>query len=187
MGYRQIVRVSIGLMLALSCGLSVAALAAGTPTTLYLPAISSGPAPTPAPSPTPGPSALIEQRIAELINAARLEQGLSPLMVDGALTRAARRHSADMAANTFFDHIGSDGSTPGQRIEEAGYSWYACGETIAAGHATPEDVVTAWLNSEGHREAILCPLYQDLGVGYVNDPTSVYGRYCTVDFARHAQ
>ncbi len=169
----------LALLLALCCAIGEGTLSAAGPTTLYLPTVSAGPVPTP----TLDPGASMEGRIADLINAVRVDHGLAPLALSVELAGAARLHSADMAANAFFDHVGSDGSTPGDRMEAAGYPWYACGEIIAAGYASAEEVVDGWMGSEGHREAILCTLYQDMGVGYVHDATSVYGRYYTVDFA----
>ncbi len=168
-----------GVLLVLFCTIGVRVLTAGAPTTVYLPAVSACPAPTA----TPDPNALLEQRIGDLINAARAAHGLPPLARAGELAQAARRHSADMAGNDFCDHVGSDGSTPGGRIEAAGYVWYACGENIAAGHATAEDVVKAWLDSDGHRATILSSAYQDMGVGYAYNAASRYVRYYAVDFA----
>ena len=148
-------------------------------TILYLPAVSS----SPQPAATPDPSALIEQRIGDLINGARAEHGLPPLARSDELALAARRHSTDMATHGFFDHAGSDGSTPGERITLAGYAWRACGENIAAGYLTPEDVMGAWMGSDAHRDAILSDLYLDMGAGYAYDAGSPYDRYYTVDLA----
>jgi uncharacterized protein YkwD len=154
-------------------------LATGDRTSLYLPVVSSCPAPTA----TPDPYALIEQRIGDLIDEARAAHGLPPLARARELVRAARRHSAAMAEHGFFDHRGSDGSTPGERIEEAGYDWRAWGENIAAGYLSPEDIVASWMASSGHRKALLSSMYQDMGVGYAHNPSSRYRHYYTVKFA----
>jgi uncharacterized protein YkwD len=173
------VRVIVGVLLVLACTVETGVLASGATATLYLPAISLCPAPTA----TPDPNALIEQRIGDLINEARAAHGLPPLARVDELALAARRHSADMASHGFFDHVGSDGSTPGERIEQAGYPWRACGENIAAGYLTPEDVVGAWMASEAHSEAILSDVYLDMGAGYAYDAASPYDHYYTVDLA----
>lgn len=69
-----------------------------------------------------------------LTNLQRANYGLPPLTANAALTAAALAHSNDMATNNFFSHTGSDGSSPGQRISRAGYSYYTYGENIAAGY-----------------------------------------------------
>ena len=50
-----------------------------------------------------------------------------------------------------------------------GVSYRSAGENIAMGYSTPEAVVAAWMNSEGHRANILSANYTTLGVGYVED------------------
>lgn len=44
--------------------------------------------------------------------------------------------------------------------------WNACGENIASGQATPEDVMKSWLSSAGHKANILSPEYTKMGLGY---------------------
>lgn len=146
----------------------------------------TGPTPTPThtpvvtPSPTPAND--WEVRVVQLINSERAAQGLPPLSIDSRLVQAARRHSQDMATNNFFSHYGSDGSSPFDRIRDAGYSFRTAGETIAGGYTSPESAVNGWMNSSGHR-AILLGNYDDIGVGYVYNASSTYRHYWTADFA----
>ncbi len=92
-----------------------------------------------------------------------------------------------MAINDFFDHTGSDGSSPGDRIHEAGYQYSRAAENVAAGYTTPEAVVDGWMQSSGHRDNILNCALQDIGVGYYyleNDTGNVnYKHYWTQVFA----
>lgn len=163
-----------------------------TPTAhAYLPLVISQPTPTPSPTPTatliPPDDIGNEQSILQQINGHRHDAGLPPLNLVSELTQAARRHSQDMAENGFTSHTGSDGSDPGQRIEEAGYDWTAWGEIIGWGFGgDPESVVNGWMNSPLHRSIILSASYEDLGVGYARDPTSEWGHYWTVDFGKRA-
>lgn len=172
----RVPRAIVVALIALCATIGVGAHAAGAGTVVHLPIVASASPPTA----TPDPIAEIEGRIGALINQARASEGLPPLTVCSELMRAARRHSADMAAHDFCDHDGSDGSTPGQRITDAGYVWHACGENVAAGYPSPEAVVDAWLRSDGHRAAILSDVYADMGVGYAYGPGG-YQRYYTVD------
>ncbi|WP_030300388.1 CAP domain-containing protein [Streptomyces katrae] len=113
--------------------------------------------PTAAPS---GPAA----EVVALVNKERAKAGCSALTVNAKLTDAALKHSQDMAAHANMSHTGSDGSDPGQRITRAGYSWTTYGENVAYGYTTPEQVMTGWMNSPGHRENILNCAFKEIGV-----------------------
>jgi uncharacterized protein YkwD len=96
---------------------------------------------------------------------------------------AAEGHSQDMAANNFFSHTGSDGSSPGDRISRQGYSWTTYAENIGAGYTSPAAVVQGWMNSSGHRDNILNSNVQHVGVGFVYYPSSDWVYYWTAVFA----
>jgi len=66
------------------------------------------------------------------------------------LETAAVRHSQDMAANTYMNHTGSDGSTPATRATDAGYSFQYINENVAMGYPDISAVVAAWMASDGH-------------------------------------
>jgi uncharacterized protein YkwD len=125
-------------------------------------------------------------RVLELTNAQRLQAGLQPLTLNSKLNNSAQTHSEDMALRDFFDHKGSNGSSMGDRAKASGYNFSRLGENIAAGYATPEDVVQGWLNSPGHRANILNPSYREIGIGYyylANDTGNVNENfYWTQDF-----
>lgn len=61
----------------------------------------------------------------------------------------------------------------------------ACGENIAAGQATPEDVMKSWLESAGHKANILSPEYTKMGLGYSNSGCGAgrYSHYWAQEFA----
>lgn len=54
-----------------------------------------------------------------------------PLAPDLALTAAAHRHGLWMLATNVFSHTGAGGSTPGDRMDAAGYDWSLYGENLA--------------------------------------------------------
>lgn len=128
-------------------------------------------------------------RVLALVNIERSYQGLSPLTWNAQLATAAQNHSSTMANNDFFAHTGVDGS-PWDRINAAGYQYKAAAENIAKGYLTPDDVVTGWMNSPGHRENILNPELTEIGVGYYyleNDTGNVnYPSYWTQTFGTPA-
>jgi uncharacterized protein YkwD len=110
-----------------------------------------------------------ELRVVELINQERAARGLGPLALDVRLGAAALRHSEDMADGCFLSHGGSDGSNPGSRVRDAGYSDYA-GEVAGAGQRTPEVIVDGWMNSPGHYAIIMGSGSRHIGVGHVSRP-----------------
>ena len=127
-----------------------------------------------------------ESEVIELVNVERGAEGLPPLSTDANLTSAARGHSEDMGLHNYFSHTGLDGRTPCERMTDAGYSWNYCGENIAAGQPTPEDVIDTWMASPGHRNNILNPNFCDIGVGYAYVAGSSYGHYWTQNFGRRS-
>ena len=106
------------------------------------------------------------QEVIDLVNIERTKAGCAPLQANMKLIAAAQGHSQDMALNDFFDHVGSNGSTVGQRISAQGYSYSTWAENIAAGYTTAAGAVSGWMNSSGHRDNILNCNFQETGVGY---------------------
>jgi uncharacterized protein YkwD len=107
-----------------------------------------------------------------LLNAQRARYGLRPLRVDRRLSKAARRHSRDMARNDYFDHTSRSGASFVDRIRKAGYlrgaRRWALAENIAWGggrRATPRSIAGAWMNSPGHRANILSASHREIGIG----------------------
>ncbi|PPK68902.1 CAP domain-containing protein [Actinokineospora auranticolor] len=105
-----------------------------------------------------------EQQVLDIVNARRAEAGCGPLRWNDKLATAARKHSQDMAVRGYFDHTSPDGRTPWDRMRAEGYT-KGGGENIAAGQATPDAVMTGWMNSSGHRANILNCSFGELGVG----------------------
>ncbi len=163
-----------------------------TPTVnTYLPIIEKPLEPTPTNTPIPAPTPIPpddisnEQTVIDLINQNRNANGLPSLPVASELTQSARRHSHDMGNNHFTGHVGSDGSTYGQRMQEAGYAWADSGEIIGWGFGgDAASVVDWWMNSATHKATILSENFTDMGVGYREDAGSDWGYYWTVNFGK---
>jgi uncharacterized YkwD family protein len=107
-----------------------------------------------------------EQKVAELVNIERQKAGLSALTFDQSVSNVARTKSKDMAANNYFAHQSPTYGSAGDMLTRFGIRWSAWGENIASGQRTPEAVVTAWMNSSGHRANILSANFSKIGVGY---------------------
>lgn len=118
-----------------------------------------------------------EKKVVELTNAEREKQGLKPLQADEKLSQVARAKSEDMQKNNYFDHQSPTYGSPFDMMKKFGVTYQSAGENIAMGQQTPEEVVKAWMNSEGHRKNILNPDFTNIGVGYAKD-----GNYWTQEF-----
>ena len=110
-----------------------------------------------------------EQEVVDLTNQEREKQGLAPLKIDTELSKSAREKSRDMQENGYFDHNSPTYGSPFDMMEAFGIDYQTAGENIAKGQPTPEEVVNAWMNSEGHRENILNGSFTHIGVGYNED------------------
>lgn len=123
-----------------------------------------------------------ENEVARLVNVERAKAGLPALSINWQLARVARYKSQDMVNNNYFSHTSPTYGSPFDMIRAFGISFTAAGENIAMGQTSPQSVMTAWMNSSGHRANILNPNYTQIGVGYAKDS---YGRpYWTQEFIR---
>jgi uncharacterized protein YkwD len=108
----------------------------------------------------------------------------APLIWNNMLMQAADNHSSDMAKNNYFSHNSLNGTSMGQRLLDAGYSFSALGENIAAGDSTVQGTVARWLDSPGHCQNMMNPVYREIGVACVHSDTATYGTYWTMDLGR---
>ncbi len=129
------------------------------------------------PDVTPSTSSSYEQQVIDLINEIRIQNGLSPLTENAALSRCAKAKSQDMHDKGYFSHQSPTYGSPFEMMKQFGITYRAAGENIAMGQTTPQAVVHAWMNSEGHRANILNASFTQIGMGYVAD-----GHYWTQQF-----
>jgi uncharacterized YkwD family protein len=106
-----------------------------------------------------------EQQVINLVNRERSSRGLGLLTYDSQLGYVARLKSQDMVNNNYFSHTSPTYGSPFQMMERFGLRFSAAGENIAYGQRTAEEVMTAWMNSAGHRANILSSTYTHIGVG----------------------
>lgn len=97
----------------------------------------------------------------ELMNSYRVSLGLTPLKYLNDIEDVAREHSLWMSQGGLFGHYGwrKRCSELRKKLDS-----FACGEIVAMGQKTPEAVLTAWINSEPHRESIEKPDWTHTGV-----------------------
>ena len=108
-----------------------------------------------------------EQQVLDLTNQERAKIGVPALKLDIELSKVAREKSRDMQAKGYFDHNSPTYGSPFDMMKKFGVSYRTAGENIAMGQQSPQEVVTAWMNSEGHRKNILNANYTHIGIGHI--------------------
>jgi uncharacterized YkwD family protein len=106
------------------------------------------------------------QQVIELTNKERARAGLPALKVDAQLSAVAQKKSQDMQQNHYFSHTSPTYGSPFDMMRDFGVTYKTAGENIAKGQRTPQEVVTAWMNSPGHRANILNRQFTHIGVGF---------------------
>ncbi len=118
-----------------------------------------------------------EQEILDLTNVLRVRNNLKPLKWDQKTADVAYEHSKDMAVNNYFSHTSKKYGSLSDRLNLAKVVFQSAGENIAANYNDAPAVVEGWLNSKGHRDALLNKEFSYLGVG-------VYQKYYTQNFVQ---
>lgn len=127
-------------------------------------------------------AAVVPAEIIALTNTERTDNGVGTLEENALLDSAAQAKADDMAANDYFSHVGPDGKTPWQWIDESGYVYQYAGENLAVRFVDSSDVVNAWMASPTHRANIVKPVYTQIGVGvadglYQGEPATYVVQY----------
>ncbi len=117
----------------------------------------------------------MEQQIFDISNVLRNRFDKAPLEWEDTVSEVAFDHSKDMFEQNYFSHYSLNGDGLKERLDVTGLFYIAAGENIAAQYPDAPAAVEGWLNSEGHREALLTDEYTHLGVG-------VYRLYYTQNF-----
>lgn len=97
------------------------------------------------------------------INKQRVNNGRAALKPLTNCERMAQSHAEDMAKNNFFSHTSPTKGSFSRRASTFGVTG-SRGENIAYGYSA-SSVVSAWMNSSGHRANILNSNYRSSGVG----------------------
>lgn len=146
---------------------------AETPQTPTVPTESETPPVPVTPTETPSVSDYAaEYEIVDLVNAERAKYGLNAVTLDTSLCKAASVRANEIVRS--FSHTRPNGNTCFSVLGELGITYRGAGENIAFGQPTAREVMTAWMNSEGHRANILNASFTRLGVGIVKNGSTVY-------------
>lgn len=118
---------------------------------------------------TIAPTSSFATQVVTLVNQERAKAGLSALKTtNSTLKIMALDKAKDIYNKGYFDHNSPTYGSPFNMMKLYGISYRYAGENIANGQRTPQEVMTAWMNSAGHRANILSPNFTTIGVAYYN-------------------
>jgi len=185
-GLLLLLRVGLGATAAQSAGVTLPPVTAEAPR-VGLCAVGCG---TDTPLSAQNPA--FEEALLAAINQVRAENGLPPLKRHPGLLQSARFHALDMSEDGYFQYDTYDWINNlltlvcswNTRISRSYGAYSRLTESIAAGYATPEEVLAAWLAHPGHRANILDAGVREIGLGYSYSATAYYQHYWVLDFGR---
>lgn len=120
-----------------------------------------------------------ENEVVRLVNVERKRAGCGAVRMDERLRTAIRLHVQELGTHDglYLSHVSDDGRTFVQRAKAQGYPDPG-GENVARGQRTAADVMTGWMDSDGHRANILNCSFKAIGVGRAKgvDGSLVWGQ-----------
>lgn len=118
-------------------------------------------------------STITSNHILALVNNERQQRGLPALVLNVDLNKAAESKAQDMIVHNYFSHTSPDGVKPWVWFNQASYDYTYAGENLALNFVEAEDAFKAWLESPSHRDNIVNPRYQEMGlsvkIGEINN------------------
>lgn len=105
------------------------------------------------------------------MNAYRAEAGLAPLRIETRLTKAAQDRMRDMEDGAYWSHESPSGLSPFTWLTLREYTFQAAAENLASGFETVRLLVSSWIESPGHRDNIMSPMYEDCGIAIIEGAT----------------
>ena len=124
--------------------------------------------------------------VEEAIEFLKKAPAVPALKLSAGMSRAARDHVLDLGPEGKIGHFGTDGSSPGERLQRYGkpVGWVA--ENIGFGDAGGRNMVMILLVDDGvpdrgHRKKMLSGQYKQVGIACGEH--KVYRHMCVIDFA----
>lgn len=102
-------------------------------------------------------------QVLKLVNQEREKAGLKALVTTDSLQKAANKRAVEIVSS--FSHTRPDSRSFATVLGDYNINYLAAGENIAYGQKSPEEVMTAWMNSPGHRANILGSQFGKVGIG----------------------
>ena len=111
----------------------------------------------------------IRFRALDRVNSLRRAAGAAPVTLNAELNAAAAIHARDMALQNRPWHFGSDGSSPVDRAQRAGYQGTILGENISETYEAEVETVAAWMTRTDTRDVITDNRARDLGFAFFQE------------------
>jgi uncharacterized protein YkwD len=105
----------------------------------------------------------------DAVNALRSASNVQQVELESRLNSAAATHSRDMSVQNRPWHFGSDGSSPIDRVQRAGYPGALVGEVISETYETELETLAAWMERPDTRRIILAPEARNLGFSWYQE------------------
>ncbi len=106
--------------------------------------------------------------LVDMLNQARLDSRLQPLIENQKLAMAAQMKAEDMVKKQYFSHTSPQGLTPWYWFLQSGYSYKYAGENLAVGFYDSQEAFSAWLDSPSHKANILGQNYKEVGTAVLD-------------------
>ena len=116
-----------------------------------------------------------ERALFDALNRERIAQGLPALQWDEALASAAREHAMRMAQRNTLSHQLPGEPAVQDRATRAGARFSLIAENIAVA-PTPATIHSAWMQSPHHRENILDPELNVVGIAVIKGGDGLFRR-----------
>jgi uncharacterized protein YkwD len=133
-----------------------------------------------------------KMEILSLINQERAKEGIKALDASNiSLNAAAQCRAEEFLMYPENEHLRPDGRRYSSVLGEYHVVWYYASENLAWGETyhTPQEIMDAWMQSPGHRTAILQPVFNHVGIGICDSEDTitwclefVYSRWLIHDF-----
>ena len=108
---------------------------------------------------------ITKSSLIEMTNQEREKLGIGILKENSKLDEAALLKAQDILDNDYFDHYSPQGISPWYWFQQVGYNYKTAGENLAVGFLDSKEVYDAWLDSFSHKENLLNPNYNEIGIG----------------------
>jgi len=120
------------------------------------------------------------RRLFDRANQVRSDSGVGELQWDDRLAAAAAQHAREMARRGELSHQFSGEPDLRRRIFATGLRSVASAENVGLAQ-TPDEIHSGWMRSAGHRQNLLNPVYNAVGIAVVRRGRTLYA---VQDFAR---
>lgn len=120
---------------------------------------------------SPRDTSKIQFRMLDAVNALRGARGAQAVELDSALMAAAATHSRDMSVQNRPWHFGSDGSSPIDRVQRAGFNGTLVGENISETYESELETLGAWMEKPDTQRIIMSPDADRMGFAWYQEST----------------